>query len=61
MCAAHRQGSATSCAIRLYISFPFACSPDFSDRTFTGLGKVALWTKADSVTRFGRLESGRSS
>jgi hypothetical protein len=23
-----------------------------SDRTFTGLGKVALWTKADSVTHF---------
>ncbi len=27
-----------------------------SDRTFAGLGKVALWTKADSVTRFDRLE-----
>ncbi len=26
------------------------------DRTFAGLGKVALWTKADSVTRFDRLE-----
>ena len=26
------------------------------DHTFTGLGKVALWTKADSVTRFDRLE-----
>ncbi len=26
------------------------------DRTFTGLGKVALWTKADSVTRFDQLE-----
>ena len=26
-----------------------------SDRTFTGLGKVALWTKADSVTHFDRL------
>jgi glycosyl hydrolase family 59 (putative galactocerebrosidase) len=23
-----------------------------SDRTFTGSGRVALWTKADSVTRF---------
>ena len=23
-----------------------------SDRTFTGAGRVALWTKADSVTRF---------
>ena len=26
------------------------------DRTFTGLGKVALWTKADSVTRFDTIE-----
>jgi hypothetical protein len=26
-----------------------------SDRTFTGSGKVALWTKADSVTRFDAL------
>src|SRR4051794_40789423 len=27
-----------------------------TDRTFTGAGKVALWTKADSVTRFDRIE-----
>ncbi|MCW3477849.1 hypothetical protein [Limobrevibacterium gyesilva] len=27
-----------------------------TDRTFAGSGKVALWTKADSVTRFDRLE-----
>ncbi|MSP02232.1 MAG: hypothetical protein EXR07_14450 [Acetobacteraceae bacterium] len=26
-----------------------------TDRTFTGAGKVALWTKADSVTRFDTL------
>ncbi len=26
------------------------------DQTFTGLGKVALWTKADSVTRFDQLQ-----
>jgi hypothetical protein len=26
------------------------------DHTFTGLGKVALWTKADSITRFDQLE-----
>jgi hypothetical protein len=26
-----------------------------SDRTFAGAGKVALWTKADSVTRFDAL------
>jgi hypothetical protein len=27
-----------------------------ADRTFTGAGKIALWTKADSVTRFDRIE-----
>src|SRR5882757_3075814 len=27
-----------------------------TDRTFTSAGKVALWTKADSVTRFDRIE-----
>jgi len=27
-----------------------------TDRTFTGAGKVALWTKADSVTQFDRIE-----
>jgi hypothetical protein len=27
-----------------------------TDRTFTGAGKVALWTKADSVTRFDSIE-----
>jgi len=27
-----------------------------TDRTFTGQGRVGLWTKADSVTRFDRLE-----
>jgi hypothetical protein len=26
-----------------------------SDRTFTGPGKIALWTKADSVTRFDQI------
>jgi hypothetical protein len=26
-----------------------------TDRTFPGLGKVALWTKADSITHFDRL------
>jgi hypothetical protein len=26
------------------------------DRTFAGAGRVALWTKADSVTRFDRIE-----
>ena len=28
-----------------------------TDRTFTSAGKVALWTKADSVTRFGAFSS----
>lgn len=27
-----------------------------SDRTFTSEGRIALWTKADSVTRFDRIE-----
>jgi hypothetical protein len=27
-----------------------------TDQTFAGAGKVALWTKADSVTRFDRIE-----
>jgi hypothetical protein len=27
-----------------------------SDRTFGGAGRIAFWTKADSVTRFDRLE-----
>jgi hypothetical protein len=26
-----------------------------TDRTFTNSGKIALWTKADSVTRFDAL------
>ncbi len=26
-----------------------------TDRTFTGAGKIALWTKADSVTHFDQL------
>ena len=27
-----------------------------SDKTFASAGKIALWTKADSVTRFDRIE-----
>jgi hypothetical protein len=27
-----------------------------TDRTFADAGKVALWTKADSVTRFDQIE-----
>ena len=26
-----------------------------SDKTFAGAGKIALWTKADSVTRFDQI------
>ncbi len=41
---------------RLSVSFDGKPLLTHSDRTFTGVGKVALWTKADSVTRFDRLE-----
>jgi len=41
---------------RLAVSFDGKPLLTHSDRTFTGLGKVALWTKADSVTHFDRLE-----
>ena len=41
---------------QLSVSFDGKPLLTHSDRTFTGLGKVALWTKADSVTRFDRLE-----
>lgn len=27
-----------------------------TDKTFTGVGKIALWTKADSVTRFDQIK-----
>jgi hypothetical protein len=27
-----------------------------TDRTFAGAGKFALWTKADSITRFDQIE-----
>jgi len=41
---------------RLSVSFDGKPLLTHSDRTFTGLGKVALWTKADSVMHFDRLE-----
>jgi len=41
---------------RLSVSFDGKPLLTHRDHTFTGLGKVALWTKADSVTRFDRLE-----
>ena len=39
------------------LSVSFDGKPLFTveDRTFLGFGKVALWTKADSVTRFSDL------
>ena len=37
------------------ISFDGKVLFTLKDRTFTGPGKVALWTKADSVTRFDAL------
>jgi hypothetical protein len=40
---------------RLTASFDGKPLLTHSDRTFSGLGRVALWTKADSVTRFDQL------
>jgi Domain of Unknown Function (DUF1080) len=40
---------------RFTVSFDGKQLLDQRDRTFAGPGKVALWTKADSVTRFDRL------
>ena len=41
---------------RLSASFDGKPLLNQTDRTFTGLGKVALWTKADSVTHFDQLK-----
>ena len=41
---------------RFTISFNGKTLYAVTDRTFDAAGKVALWTKADSVTRFDRLE-----
>jgi len=41
---------------RLSVSFDGKQLLTHSDRTFAGPGKVALWTKADSVTHFDRFE-----
>jgi hypothetical protein len=40
---------------RFTIGFDGATLFTANDRTFAGTGKVALWTKADSVTRFDAL------
>ena len=41
---------------RFTISFRGKELYSVTDKTFTAAGKVGLWTKADSVTRFDRLE-----
>ncbi len=41
---------------RLSVSFDGKPLLTHSDRTFAGPGRVVLWTKADSVTHFDRLE-----
>jgi hypothetical protein len=46
----------TAQGTRFSVSFDGKALFAAEDHTFTGRGKVALWTKADSVTRFDRLE-----
>jgi hypothetical protein len=41
---------------RFTVSFDGTALFTATDRTFAGAGKVALWTKADSVTHFDRIE-----
>ncbi|WP_371349203.1 hypothetical protein [Ancylobacter sp. IITR112] len=41
---------------RFVVSFDGTALIDAHDETFSSPGKVALWTKADSVTRFDRIE-----
>ena len=41
---------------RFTVSFDGKILYSASDRTMTGAGRIALWTKADSVTRFDRIE-----
>jgi len=41
---------------RFSVSFDGKPLLTHADKTFVAPGKVALWTKADSVTRFDRLE-----
>src|SRR5262245_12779607 len=44
---------------RFTISFDGKILYTATDKTFTGSGRIALWTKADSVTRFERVEVTR--
>jgi hypothetical protein len=44
---------------RFTISYDGAPWFTVTDRTFSGVGKVALWTKADSVTYFDQLRINR--
>lgn len=41
---------------RLTVNFNGKDISTATDRTLAGVGKVALWIKADSVIRFDRLE-----
>ena len=41
---------------RFTISFNGKTLYAATDRTFAAAGKIGLWTKADSVTRFDRLD-----
>jgi hypothetical protein len=41
---------------RFTISFDGKTLYSATDKTFADAGRVALWTKADSVTRFDRIE-----
>jgi hypothetical protein len=44
---------------RFTISYDGAPLFTVTDRTFSGVGKVALWTKADSITQFDQLRINR--
>jgi len=41
---------------RFAVSFDGKLLHTTTDKTFTAAGKVALWTKADSITHFDRIE-----
>jgi hypothetical protein len=40
---------------RFTVSFNGKTLYSASDRTFAGAGRIALWTKSDSVTRFEQI------
>ena len=41
---------------RFTVTFDGKALYSASDKTFAGAGKVALWTKSDSVTRFDQIK-----